>query len=86
MRLVIVLVLLLVSALPAEAARKRKPGKRRAVVRVSRPPAPVLSPAERAMLLRSFSNADIERELAHRLLTLYTLTELQAEASRRGLR
>lgn len=61
---------------------KRKAPRRRAFRR----PKPVLSPEERKQLLRSFSNQAIDQELSHRLLTLFTLEELQAEAARRGIR
>lgn len=62
--------------------RKRKVPRRR----VYRRPKPPLSPQERQQLLRSFSNQAINQELDHRLLTLFTLEELQAEAARRGIR
>jgi hypothetical protein len=70
--------------LPLSVEAKRKPvrkGKSRAVITRA-----VLLPAERAMLLRSFTSEQVSQELAHRLLSLYSLKELQAEAARRGLR
>ncbi len=69
--------------------QKKKPRKARRKTprrRVFRRPKPPLSPEERQQLLRSFSNAAINQELDHRLLTLFTLEELQAEAARRGIR
>lgn len=62
--------------------RKRKVPRRR----VYRRPKPPLSPQERQQLLRSFSNQAINQELDHRLLTLFTIEELQVEAARRGIR
>lgn len=45
-----------------------------------------LLPGEREQLLRGFSDDALKAELFHRFLTLFTLSELQAEAQRRGLR
>lgn len=62
--------------------RKRRVPRRR----VYRRPKPPLTPQERQQLLRSFSNQAINQELDHRLLTLFTVEELQIEAARRGIR
>lgn len=85
MRIRAVTILLLCCLLAAPVAAKRKPvrkGKRT----VTKPAPVVLLPAERAMLLRSFTDQQLAQELAHRLLALYSLLELQAEAQRRVLR
>lgn len=47
------------------------------------PRPPIISTPEKVQLLRSFTDEQIKAELAHRLLTLYTLEELQAESDKR---
>lgn len=66
-------------------ARRRK---NRVKVRAKLKPKPVpgLLPQERPQLLRSFADHEILLELAHRMLALYSVEELEAEAVRRGLR
>lgn len=49
-----------------------------------KPPA-ILAEWERGQLLRSFANDDIKAELRHRMLALWTTSELQIEAERRRI-
>lgn len=51
----------------------------------ARKPEPI-SAAEKAMLLRSFSDDEIRMEKASRLLKIYTWQEIEAEAAKRGIR
>lgn len=67
---------------PAKRPRITKRKFRRASARKVEP----ISAAEKAMLLRSFSDDEIRMEKASRLLKIYTWQEIEAEAAKRGIR
>lgn len=77
--------------LPTASAAVQHPKKRPRITKrkFRRTPATKpqpLSGAEKAMLLRSFSDDQIRMELASRLLKLYSVRELEIEAAKRGIR
>lgn len=74
---------LLLTVFAVKRRRRRKPGISHLALPVL--PAQALSPVERGQLLRSFRDSEIEAELRHRLLSLFSLEEIQAEGSRRGI-
>lgn len=61
----------------AEAGRRKRPRQPRQTV---------ITRWERAQLIKSFSDEQINRELSHRLLALYSVAELEAEKARRATR
>lgn len=67
---------------PKTRPRVTKRRFRRATARKAEP----ISAQEKAMLLRSFTDAQIEQEKASRLLKIYTWREIEAEAAKRGIR
>jgi hypothetical protein len=76
-------------ALMIGLARRRRKPRRRPEPKIAHLALPVLpsgvTPRERRELLTSFRDADIETELRHRLLSMYSVEELRAEADRRGI-
>ncbi len=73
----ICLILALTAITDAKPRHHRKPTPK---------PKPMIGRADKAQLLRSFSDEQIARELAHRLLTIYTVDELMAEQAKREAR
>lgn len=65
------------------AGRAHRRAKRKPPPKVTQPG---IMPAERRMLLRSFSDESINAELDRRLLSAFTVEELETEAARRGIR
>ena len=77
--------------LPTASAAVQRPKKRPRITKrkFRRTPARKVEPisaAEKAMLLRSFTDDQIRQEKASRLLKIYTWQEIEAEAAKRGIR
>jgi hypothetical protein len=69
----IILLLLLFSPIAEAGRRKRTRQPRKAtIMRI-----------EKAQLIRSFTDEQINRELTHRFMALYSVAELEAEKARR---